>query len=141
MCPLLKDPKVVKFLNQQIETTPSTSSVVIEELPNTTVGVLTVAAITRSKSTSVQSTPDVTPVTTDWTAEELLRDQMMQEVRQLQAELETTTSTKDPKSTEDLPSLDWDADALPQQTITSRDGPDQPTQATVDRDSDTFCAV
>jgi hypothetical protein len=58
MYPMLKDPKVVKFLREKMENKTNTSSVIIEELPNTIVGVLTVAAITISLSTLEQLTPD-----------------------------------------------------------------------------------
>lgn len=93
MYPMLKDPKVVKFLREQMENKTNTSSVIIEELPNTIVGVLTVAAITISLSNLEQLTLDETTKTTNWSTHELLRDQMMLEISQPQAELEHTTST------------------------------------------------
>lgn len=84
MCPLLKDPKVVNFLNQQNKDVKlTTSSVVIQEVPTSTAGVLTVAAIPIS-----EPTPEVVTETTEWSAHEKLRDQMMHEVRQLQVEVE-----------------------------------------------------
>lgn len=126
---MLKDPRVVKFLSQQTkEKKPTTSSVVIEDLPSTTVGVVTVAAITRSKSTPDQSTPDPqAPEPTNWTVQEALRDRMMQDVRQLQDELEPPTLHTDSELTEDASSTDWDADALPRQRLLPREATVQST--------------
>lgn len=73
MCTMLKNMKVFKFFTQQTkETKPSTSFVVVEGLPNTpantTVGVMTVAAITQSQFNPIPSTLDENPNTTDWPA-------------------------------------------------------------------------
>lgn len=57
--------------------------VVILELPNITVGVLTVASITRSQSELPSTVDASTPVPLDWTAQEKLRDRMIVEVDKL----------------------------------------------------------
>lgn len=111
---MLKDPKVVKFLSQQTkEPRPSTSSVVIDEIPTATVGVLTVAAITRSQSTTESKPADEPADLTPWTVQEELRDRMMKEVQQLQKELEPSTLPHE-QTTEGHLSPDWDVEALPQ---------------------------
>ena len=88
-CPLLLDPQVTRLVAQlRKDPTPGTSTVVIEELQNDNVGVLTVAAITRTQTISTAQRANDTSEPTDLSAHEALCDSLMKDVRALLAELE-----------------------------------------------------
>ena len=86
----------------------------IKDVTTVVVGILPLRPVTISQTSlpTKQSVP--TALDTDWVAQERLRDQMMREVRELQNELEESTSAPLVTPSGDTTPLEWDPKALPQ---------------------------